>query len=203
MLFKEYLLNYVSRKYFADVKNSSRTTLWRKFAPLFRVRLTPAQIESAHNTRVASVDGFYIAYPSLLRNRYKDGYKRDKCILLWTFDCETRKPVYWQFYDDIENSGIWKRYFREMKLNGIYPEFLTHDGHPGITAACTKYLPKTKEQRCTVHLMFNMRKDLSISPKTQIAKELKLLVSQVQQVKTNADADNWNKLWLDYCGKYP
>lgn len=201
-LFNEYLLNYVSRKYFAYIKNSSRTTLWRKFAPLLKVRLLPKECEPTHKTRVASVDGFYIAYPSLLRNRYKQGYKRDKCILLWTFDCETHKPVYWQFYDDIENSGIWERYFREMKQSGIYPEFLTHDGHPGITTACAKYLPKTKEQRCTVHLMFNMRKDLSISPKTRIAKELKSLVSQLQQVKTTSDANKWNKLWLEYCSKY-
>jgi len=202
VLFKEYLLNYVSRKYFADIKNSSRTTLWRKFAPLLKVRLSPMKISHTHRARIASVDGFYIAYPSLLRNRCKEGYKRDKCILLWTFDCETHKPIYWQFYDEIENMGIWKRYIIEMKRNGIYPEYLTHDGHPGITTACAKYLPKTKEQRCTVHLMFNMRKDLSISPKTSIAKELKSLVAQVQRVKTLADADSWNKLWIDYCGKY-
>jgi transposase-like protein len=113
-------------------------------------------------------------------------------------DSLTRKPIYWQFYDTTENMGIWKRFIKEMKSHKISPDYLVHDGHPGITNACSRYWPKAKQQRCLAHFMGNMNKDLSISPKTELAKNLKRLVAALFKVRTVADRLAWEQQWLDY-----
>lgn len=160
--------------------------------------MVPRSAPYARKPKIVVVDGFYLAYPSLKRNRHKAGFKKDKCILLWAIDSTTRKPIYWKFYDTTENMGIWKKFIKEMKRHKISPEYLVHDGHPGITNACSKYWPQAKQQRCLAHFMGNMNKDLSISPKTRLARSLKSLVAALFQVKTAVDRAAWEQRWLDY-----
>jgi len=188
----------VSRTYLARIKNTSRTTLWRRFASLLAHCPTPLAASRQSKPRVVIVDGFYLAYPSLKRNRHKAGFHRDKRILLWAIDSTTRRPIYWQFYDAIEDTGIWKKFIQEMKEYSFYPDYLVHDGHPGITRACDRYWPKAKQQRCLAHFMGNMNKDLGVSPKTELAKSLKQLVAALFTIKTNADKQVWQKRWQDY-----
>lgn len=156
----------------------------------------------ATRVKIIAVDGFYISYPCLKRNRHKDGFKREKCILLWAIDCKTHKPIYWQFYDDIENMRIWKTFIKEMKSHKFRPDYIVSDGHPGITNACSVYWVNTKQQRCLAHFMGNMNKDLSISPKTEIAKELKRLVASLFGVDDTNKRLQWEQRWLDYLEKY-
>ena len=174
--------------------------MWRKFTSLLETRLLPIIIPAT--PKIIAVDGFYLSYPSLKRNRHKDGFKRDKCILLWTIDCETHKPIYWQFYDEIENMCIWKSFINEMAYHGFNPECLISDGHPGIINACSVYWEDTRQQRCIAHFMSNMNKDLGISPKTDIAKDLKKLVSSLFSVNNAEDRLCWEQRWLDYVEKY-
>lgn len=199
-LFKDYLAQSISREFLSKINKSSRTTLWRKFAPLLDTR--PIPLSRAVRAKIIAVDGFYLSYPSIKRNRHKDGFKREKCVLLWAIDCETRKPIYWQFYDEIENMRIWKTFIKEMKSHKFKPEYLVSDGHPGITNACSRYWANTKQQRCLAHFMGNMNKDLSISPKTEIAKDLKRLVSSLFRVNNINDKLNWEQQWQDYLKKY-
>ena len=199
-LFREYLTQSISRNYLSQINKTSRTTLWRKFDPLLEVRLLP--LSNLTKVRVIAVDGFYLSYPSLKRNRHKDGFKKDKCILLWALDCENHKPIYWQFYDEIENMRIWKSFIYEMKVRNFNPEYLVSDGHLGITSACSDYWPAAKQQRCIAHFMSNMNKDLSISPKTNIAKDLKLIVALLFKIKTIKERVVWEEDWLNYLEKY-
>ena len=188
----------VSREYLSKLNNISRTTLWRRFTVLLNVRLVSKPAPHARKPKIVIVDGFYLAYPSLKRNRHKPGFNRDRCILLWAIDSATHKPIHWQFYDTTENMGIWKVFIKGMKANKISPDYLVHDGHPGITYACTKYWPKTKQQRCLAHFMGNMNKDLGISPKTELAKNLKRLVAALFKVDNAADRLAWERQWLAY-----
>ena len=199
-LFRDYLAQSISREYLSEINEISRTTLWRKFAPLLETRLTSQSSSSKH--KIIALDGFYLAYPSIKRNRHKDGFKKDKCVLLWAIDCETRRPIYWQFYDEFENKRIWKSFIYEMRSYNFSPEYFVHDGHPGITLACSVYYPKAKQQRCLAHFMGNMNKDLSISPKTSIAKDLKRLVAMLFGVKDITERATWEQLWLEYLEKY-
>jgi transposase-like protein len=197
-LFEDYLTQSVSKKYLAQIHGLSRTTLWRRFALLLDIRMTPISPPYSRKPKIVIVDGFYLAYPSLRRNRHKTGFNKDKCILLWAIDSLTHRPIYWQFYDATEDMGIWKRFIKEMKSHKINPNYLVHDGHPGITNACLKYWPKTKQQRCLVHFMGNMNKDLSISPKTELAKNLKRLVASLFKVRNAAGRIAWERQWLNY-----
>jgi len=199
-LFKDYIAQSISREFLSQINKSSRTTLWRKFASLLDTRPTP--LYRAAKAKIIAVDGFYLSYPSIKRNRHKDGFKKDKCVLLWAIDCETHKPIYWQFYDEIENIRIWKVFIKEMRSHRLRPEYLVSDGHPGITSACSKYWPNTRQQRCLAHFMGNMNKDLSISPKTEIAKELKRLVASLFSVDSIAKRLLWERQWQDYLERY-
>jgi transposase-like protein len=200
-LFKDYLAESVSRKYLSKINEISRTTLWRMFIPLLDTRPLPLTTRVS-KVKIIAVDGFYVSYPCLKRNRHKDGFNRNKCILLWAIDCKTHKPIYWQFYDDIENMGIWKKFIKEMKSHKFRPDYLVSDGHPGITNACSRYWPNTKQQRCLAHFMGNMNKDLSISPKTEIAKELKRLTASLFSVNSVANKLIWEQQWQDYLERY-
>lgn len=199
-LFKDYLAQSISREFLSQINNSSRTTLWRKFALLLSTR--PIPLSRATKAKIIAVDGFYLSYPSIKRNRHKDGFKKDKCVLLWAIDCETHKPIHWQFYDELENMRIWKTFIKEMKSHKFKPEYLVSDGHPGITNACSRYWPNTKQQRCLAHFMGNMNKDLSISPKTEIAKELKRLVASLFSIDSVSKRLLWERQWQDYLERY-
>lgn len=199
-LFKDYIAQSISREYLSEINESSRTTLWRKFVPLLDTK--PLPLRTTTVVKIIAVDGFYLSYPCIKRNRHKDGFKREKCVLLWAIDCKTRKPIYWQFYDEIENMRIWKTFIKEMKSHKIRPEYLVSDGHPGITNACSVYWVNAKQQRCLAHFMGSMNKDLSISPKTEIAKGLKRLVALLFNVNNLAQRLLWEQQWLAYLEKY-
>jgi len=148
------------------------------------------------------LDGFYLAYPSLKRNRHRPRAKTVSCILLWALDSSTSKPIYWKFYSQVENPGIWQDFIHDLTQAGIDPDYAVHDGHSGITIAVNNYWPMTKHQRCFVHLMSNMHKDLGISPKTTIARELKQVVAGIFSIADELTWQTWEKQWRQYCQKH-
>jgi hypothetical protein len=50
--------------------------------------------------------------------------------------------------------------------------------------------------------MTNMRKDLGITPKTAIARELKALGYRLHKVRTMSDKHDWERLWQNYLKRY-
>ncbi len=174
--------------------------MWRKFNGLCSTHIEPL-LPSLSPSSI-QLDGFYLAYPSIKRNRHLRGAKTESCVLLWALDDHNLKPVYWKFYRRLENSGTWKDFIKNMKECGINPEHLVHDGHPGITQATKRYWPQTKQQRCLVHLMSGMHKDLGVAPRTQIAIRLKQVVASLFDVTNEQEQKEWEKSWLDYGQTY-
>jgi transposase-like protein len=154
------------------------------------------------NPVVVLLDGFYLAYPSIKRNRHRPRAKTVSCILLWALDSRTSKPIYWKFYFQVENPRIWQDFIGGLTEGGIVPDYAVHDGHSGITIAVNNYWNKTKHQRCFVHLMGNMHKDLGINPKTTVARELKQVVAGMFSIADEITWQTWNKQWQLYCQKH-
>jgi len=174
----------------------SRSRLWRIFQPLCSVCIQP---QPRDTPRALQFDGFYVSYPSIKRNRHLPRAKRDTCILLWALDDDTNKPVYWKFYDQLENIGIWQDFIYSMREAGLRPGYAIHDGHPGITAAIDRYLPETRQQRCLVHIMGGAIKDLGVAPRTAIAKDLKHIIYRLLKVQTFDDMIDWESDWASFC----
>lgn len=175
----------------------SRSTLWRRVSGLLEVQLEPVLLSTPSD--IIQLDGFYLSYPSIKRNRHRRGAKKRSCILLWALDGQTGRPLYWRFYDQLENPGVWKDFIGALANQAITPDYVIHDGHPGITQAVNQYWPRIRQQRCLVHLMGNMHKDLGIAPRTRIARELKQTVAALFHVQDADTWADWQKQWLGYC----
>lgn len=174
--------------------------MWRRFSKLLELEVPPVLPLTSPTTVL--LDGFYLAYPSIKRNRHRPRAKTVSCILLWALDSRTSKPIYWKFYSQVENPRIWLDFIHDLTRSGIVPDYVVHDGHSGITIAVNNYWYKTKHQRCFVHLMSNMHKDLGISPKTAIARELKQVVAGIFSIADELTWRTWEQQWQQYCRKH-
>lgn len=199
-LFNEYLVHSISRNYLGEKTGLSRSSLWRRFSKLLELEVPPVLPENV--PRVILLDGFYLAYPSIKRNRHKPRAKTDSCILLWALDSTTSKPLYWKFYRQLENPRIWQDFIYDLTIRGIVPDYIVHDGHNGITSAVNRYWVTTKHQRCLVHLMSNMHKDLGISPRTNVARELKQVVAGLFSITDEVTWQLWQQQWQMYCERH-
>lgn len=193
-LFREYLTHYDSKAYSAERRNiSSRSTAYRRMARFLArtpspLPMTPRQ---AASHAVLMVDGFYIAYPSIKAHRHLPGAKTDESILLLAISATTFQPLHWAIYRRLEDATAWLLFFEELTNLGFSPQFIIHDGHYGIPIAMNKYLPNTTHQRCLVHMVRNVHKDIGITPKAPLAKQLQGLIYRLVKVQTLEGRAAW------------
>lgn len=65
------------------------------------------------------------------------------------------------------------------------------DGGSGIASAVRKTWPTTKVQRCIFHVQMNIRRHLTMNPRTDAARRLRKLSLQLSKVLTAEDAIRW------------
>lgn len=145
------------------------------------------------------LDGFYLAYPSIKRNRHRPRAQTRSCVLLWALDAQTARPIWWKFYPQLENPGNWLDFVGELQQHGMMPRYVVHDGNTGLFRALSRYWPEVRHQRCLVHLMSNMHKDLGVAPRTAIARELKCLVAGLFKITDQCSWQMWREQWQHYC----
>ena len=71
------------------------------------------------------------------------------------------------------------------------PDVLTCDGMRGMQTAAGAEWPKTRLQRCLVHVQRDARRDLTLKPKTQAGKELRKLSLELTRIETAEQAARW------------
>jgi transposase-like protein len=154
-----------------------------------------------HHTAIM-LDGFYIAYPSLKMHRHLPGARTEKSILLLAIDAYTHQPLHWAIYPRLEDARSWSLFFAELTHKGFTPQYLIHDGHYGLAKAVRRYMPDVLNQRCLVHMIRNVHKDIGIMPKAPLAQVLQTLIYQLVHVHTQSDKDTWEKRWRSYLAEY-
>lgn len=193
-LFREYLTHYDSKVYSAERRHiSSRSTAYRRMADFLSYTPPPLPLaprQAASHTTIM-VDGFYIAYPSIRVHRHLPGAKTDESVLLLAIDAMTFQPLHWVIYRRLEDVTTWLLFFNELAKLGFSPQLLIHDGHYGIPIATSKYFPEITHQRCLVHMVRNVHKDIGITPKAPLAKQLQSLIYQLVKVQTSEDRVAW------------
>jgi len=96
-------------------------------------------------------------------------------------------------------------YFEEIKEDltnliklGVQIESITTDGHKSILRAIKKSLPDVIVQRCLVHIQRMCLLWLTRFPKHQAGIELRTLVLQIMQIKTDNDRLYWTKQLIQW-----
>lgn len=148
------------------------------------------------------LDGFYIAYPSLRAHRHLPGAKTDESVLLLAIDAFTHAPLHWAIYHRLEDATAWLLFFADLVELGFSPQYLVHDGHHGIPLAAKRYLPSALHQRCLVHMVRNVHKDIGISPKAPLARQLQSLIYRLVKVRTLQDRAAWEAAWHEYLAAF-
>jgi hypothetical protein len=182
-----------SRAYLGERYGYSRTTIWRRFQKLLSVH--PDSVKSRKSPKLVLLDGFYLDYPSLKSNRFRSRAKQNVCLLLWALDGATNKPLAWKFYEAHESPETWMDFIRHIKRLNIKPEYIIYDGAMGATLAVSRYLKATIRQRCLVHILGNMNKDLGVAPKTKFAQSLKTFAYNAYKIKDSTALAAWAKEW--------
>ncbi|MBN9611911.1 MAG: IS1249 family transposase [Actinobacteria bacterium] len=78
------------------------------------------------------------------------------------------------------------------------------DGGAGIAAALRQEWPTSRVQRCLFHVRMNLRRHLTLNPRTEAGKHLARIGRALSEVTTIEDAIQWQKLlniWWQAYGK--
>ncbi len=92
-----------------------------------------------------------------------------------------------------ENFEAYAEDLHHLKTNQYFPYAIVCDGHPALLKAVRTVFPEAIQQRCLVHVQRQALIWLTQNPKTEAGRELRVLSSQLLQVKASADAKRWNQ----------
>ena len=131
-------------------------------------RLGP--VTTTHHTIL--VDGIYIGSWCLLI-----AVTEDLQVLAWQWCAR-------------ESSPAWQALLTRIPA----PVVVVCDGGQGIASALRKMWPTTRIQRCIFHVRMNLRRHLTMNPRTPAGKHLAQIGRALSEVATIEDSIEWQKL---------
>ena len=109
-----------------------------------------------------------------------------------------------------ENYAVASGIFRELLSKQINPKAITTDGNTSVIRAIKKVWPNTIIQRCLVHIQRQGLSWLRRFPKSQAARDLRLLLLTVTNIKNHRqkqifinDFNNWEKRYSKFVLSLP
>lgn len=123
--------------------------------------------------------------------RYDATYFKQFCLLSY----QDHEDGYTQLirFSDGEHYTEIKEDLNNLITLGVHIESITTDGHKSILKAIKKSLPEVTVQRCLVHIQRMCLLWLTRFPKHVAGAELRKLVLQLLQIKTENDRLYWTK----------
>ena len=109
------------------------------------------------------------------------------CLLIAV--TETLQVLAWQWCAR-ESTAAWAALFERIPA----PTVVVCDGGAGIHAALRQEWPRTQIQRCLFHVRMNLRRHLTLRPRTYAGKHLAQIGKALSEVDTVEDAIEWKKL---------
>lgn len=131
-------------------------------------RLGP--VTTTHHTIL--VDGIYIG---------------SWCLLIAV--TESLQVLAWQWCAR-ESAAAWGALLTRIPA----PTVVVCDGGAGIASALRQEWPGTRTQRCIFHIRMNLRRHLTLNPRTDAGKHLAQIGRALSEVTTVEDAIQWQKL---------
>ena len=97
-----------------------------------------------------------------------------------------------------ECAKTWIEFLRKIPQ----PNYVVCDGQKGLMFALDLCWSQTKRQRCQFHILLNCRQKLTMNPQTEMGKELKYLVSLLNQTNTPNKVNAWGEYLFLLGDKY-
>ena len=106
------------------------------------------------------------------------------CLIAMTNDY----VIAWQWVP-YESSEYWSKLFNKLPQ----PKYVVCDGQKGLLKAIDRCWPDTIVQRCRFHAWLNIKKKLTLHPKTKAGQQLLALTRGLLRVRTKRQARCWKR----------
>lgn len=140
-----------------------------------------SQVESYHQRRLS--DKFFCVY---LDATYiplrRDTYQREAVYIAVGIKPNGNKEIIDYRIAPVENLEVWSEMIAEFKERGLEQvELFLSDGFVGIKDMLKQYYPKSKFQRCLIHIMRNISQKVRVTDRAEILNAFKQVHKQTNQ----------------------
>ena len=140
-----------------------------------------SQVESYHQRRLS--DKFFCVY---LDATYiplrRDTYQREAVYIAVGIKPNGNKEIIDYRIAPVENLEVWSEMIADFKERGLEQvELFLSDGFVGIKDMLKQYYPKSKFQRCLIHIMRNISKKVRVTDRAEILNAFKQVHKQTNQ----------------------
>ena len=140
-----------------------------------------SQVESYHQRRLS--DKFFCVY---LDATYiplrRDTYQREAVYIAVGIKSNGNKEIIDYRIAPVENLEVWSEMIADFKERGLEQvELFLSDGFVGIKDMLKQYYPKSKFQRCLIHIMRNISQKVRVTDRAEILNAFKQVHKQTNQ----------------------
>lgn len=140
-----------------------------------------SQVESYHQRRLS--DKFFCVY---LDATYiplrRDTYQREAVYIAVGIKPNGNKEIIDYRIAPVENLEVWSEMIAGFKERGLEQvELFLSDGFVGIKDMLKQYYPKSKFQRCLIHIMRNISQKVRVTDRAEILNAFKQVHKQTNQ----------------------
>ena len=140
-----------------------------------------SQVESYHQRRLS--DKFFCVY---LDATYiplrRDTYQREAVYIAVGIKPNGNKEIIDYRIAPVENLEVWSEMIADFKERGLEQvELFLSDGFVGINDMLKQYYPKSKFQRCLIHIMRNISQKVRVTDRAEILNAFKQVHKQTNQ----------------------
>lgn len=98
-----------------------------------------------------------------------------------------------------ENNALWTEILEDIKSRGVEEvDIIVSDGLPGIDKTIKKCFPNSRIQRCTIHLMRNIKNRVKVGDKRAISSDLSSLFGVDNFETLEFEKDRLLRKWPQY-----
>ena len=140
-----------------------------------------SKVESYHQRRLS--DKFFCVY---LDATYiplrRDTYQREAVYIAVGIKPNGNKEIIDYRIAPVENLEVWSEMIADFKERGLEQvELFLSDGFVGIKDMLKQYYPKSKFQRCLIHIMRNISQKVRVTDRAEILNAFKQVHKQTNQ----------------------
>jgi len=168
-LYQKWLLSKFTLSDFGKQYGVTRQTLDRWFLPFRDEEIIPDY--HLAQSDIFIIDGYYVEYGAT-------------CLIAQN---PLNQVVGWHF-TYTESSSTWLTFLNSISA---FPRAVVCDGQKGMLKAIRLRHPGVIIQRCQFHVIHQINLLLTKHPETEAARQLKIIVNQITQVKTKEELRTW------------
>lgn len=168
-LYQTWLTSKYTLEEFAAKYHITRRTLYNWFTPFRKLDIPALSVDVSNHVFI--IDGYYLEYAATVLVAQTP----QNLVVGWSFTYAENFSTWWEFFDSI----------------AAFPKAVVCDGQKGMVKAVKLRWPGVIIQRCQFHVIHHVNLLLTKHPETLAARQLKTIVHQIIQVKTDSDLELW------------